>query len=83
MYHTYILINKKGDKTYTGSTSKDPARRLIEHNSGQVKSSRHYIPYEILHVEAFDSLLEARRKEKYYKSTAGRKKLSEFIDRRS
>ncbi len=78
-FYTYILISKNKEHTYTGSTSKKPDVRLLEHNSGKVKSSRYYAPYEILNVEEFDSFIEARRKELFYKITTGRRKIKELI----
>ncbi|MBM3252153.1 MAG: GIY-YIG nuclease family protein [Candidatus Omnitrophica bacterium] len=78
-FYTYILISKDRRHTYTGSTSKDPETRLCEHNSGKVKSSKCYVPYEILNVEEFNSLVESRRKEHYYKTTSGRRKIKELI----
>jgi putative endonuclease len=79
MYYTYILISKNGKKTYAGSTD-NIERRLSEHNSGKVKSSRHYIPYMLLHLDESPTLVEARRKERFYKSTSGRRILKNFVE---
>ena len=78
MYYVYILINGTKTRTYTGVT-RDVSKRLTEHNSGQVKSSRSYRPYKVVHIEGFKTLSEARQKEKFYKSTTGRRKLKEMI----
>jgi len=78
MYYVYILLNEERTKTYTGATD-DPNKRLIEHNSGKVKSSRPYRPYKIIYTESFGTLSEARQKEKFYKSTTGRRKLKKII----
>ena len=72
MYYTYILLNEKQNHTDIGCTY-DVTRRLEEHNSGKVTSSKPYRPYRILHLEEFSTLVDARRKEKFYKSTAGRR----------
>jgi putative endonuclease len=78
MYYVYILLNEAGNRTYTGVAS-DVEKRLMEHNAGKVKSSRPYRPYKILHTEAFETLKEARQKEKFYKSTTGRRRLKDMF----
>lgn len=72
MAFVYILLNKKLGKTYTGSTI-DLARRLEEHNSGSSCYSKKYTPWDLFYKEEFPTLLEARKREKYLKSCAGRK----------
>ena len=74
MYHVYILLNEAGTRTYTGVTD-DVNKRLDEHNAGRVKSSNPYRPYKLIHTESFETLSEARQKEKFYKSTTGRRRL--------
>jgi putative endonuclease len=78
MYYVYILLNERNTKTYTG-VADDFNKRLAEHNAGRVKSSRPYRPYKIIHAESFETLKEARQKEKFYKSTTGRRKLKEMF----
>lgn len=71
---TYILLSLKDNRTYTGSTN-DLDRRLNEHNSGKVKSTRKRIPLKVLFTETFETLHEARKRERWWKSSTGRKKL--------
>ena len=78
MYYVYILLNEAKTRTYTGVTD-DVNKRLAEHNAGKVKSSLPYRPYKVIHIESFETLSEARRKEKYYKSATGRRKLKEIL----
>ena len=78
-WSVYILLSKKDLKTYCGSTN-DLNRRLIEHNSGSVSSTKYRRPFEILYKELFDNEKEAREKERYYKTSSGRKKLKSIID---
>ncbi len=80
MYHIYVLSNKLKTRTYTG-VAVDVDKRLKEHNNGEVVSSRAYLPYEVIHVEVYDTLKEARQKERFYKSTTGRRKLHEIVTR--
>ena len=78
MYYVYILLNETNVKTYTG-VADDVNKRLAEHNTGRVKSSRPYRPYKIIHTESFETLKEARLKERFYKSTTGRRRLKEMF----
>lgn len=78
MYHVYILLNEAKTRTYTGVTD-DINKRLAAHNAGRVKASRPYRPYNIIHTETFGTLKEARQKEKFYKSTTGRRRLKEMF----
>ncbi|MDP8213543.1 MAG: GIY-YIG nuclease family protein [Candidatus Zapsychrus exili] len=75
---TYILISKDRLHTYVGSTS-NMDRRFKEHNLGKVVYSKKFVPYDILYMEEFDNIVEARRREEYYKSTSGRRKIKHII----
>jgi len=78
MYYVYILLNETKTRTYTG-VADDVDKRLAEHNAGRVKSSRPYRPYKIIHAESFETLKQARQKERFYKSTTGRRRLKELF----
>jgi len=78
MYYVYILLNETKTRTYTG-VADDVNKRLAEHNAGRVKSSRPYRPYKIIHAESFETLKQARQKERFYKSTTGRRRLKELF----
>ena len=78
MYKVYILLNSARIRTYTGVAA-DVDRRLKEHNEGKVSSSRPYRPYDIIHLEKFETLKEARQRENFYKSTTGRRRIREII----
>jgi putative endonuclease len=80
MYNVYILLNRDRTRTYTGVAA-DVEERLKEHNDGKVLSSRPYRPYEVIYVETHSTLKEARQKERFYKSTTGRRRLLEIISR--
>ncbi len=78
MYYLYILLNEAKTRTYTG-VSDDINKRLKEHNDGRVTSSRPHRPYKIIHTESFATSIEARQKEKFYKSTTGRRRLRDIL----
>lgn len=74
MYYIYILLSLKDNRTYVGYTN-NIERRLRQHNSGLVKSTKHRIPFKLLFKEEFITSFEAKKRESYWKSGAGRKKL--------
>ena len=62
MFYVYVLLSKKDNKLYTGQT-KDLSKRLSEHNSGRVKSTRNRRPFELIHSENFLTRSKARWRE--------------------
>jgi len=78
MFRVYILQSLKDHKTYVGYT-KDLSKRLIQHNSGQVLSTRCRKPLKLLFSEELQTALDAKRREKWWKSSSGRRKLKEFF----
>lgn len=51
---------------YIGSTS-DLRRRVREHNSGKSRSTKRYMPWELVYYEAYLSEVDAREREKKLK----------------
>ena len=79
MYYTYILFSLKDKKTYVGYTQ-DFKRRFGEHNSGEVRSTKHRQPLEVLLLENLPTMREAKIRESWWKSGAGRRKLKELFN---
>ncbi len=79
MGYVYVFFSLKDQKTYTGSTD-NFERRFKQHNTGQVKSTKYRLPLKLLFKETFDSLSEPRKREVWWKSGAGRRKLKEFFN---
>ncbi|MFC2084465.1 GIY-YIG nuclease family protein [Bacteroidota bacterium] len=70
MFFVYILKSLKSGRFYIGHT-KDLARRLGEHNSGIVRSTKAYKPWRIVYTEEFVNREDAFKREveiKTYKS---------------
>jgi len=78
MWTIYILISKNNRHTYLG-ISKDIERRLKEHNWGIVKATKYGKPWKIIYEENVEDYRFARKREKYYKSSAGRRKIKQII----
>ena len=72
MYWTYILYSDGFNRFYVGMTTNLEVR-LKTHNSCQVKSTKAFVPWKIIYFEEFGTRIEARTREKYLKSAAGRK----------
>ena len=67
MYYVYILHSKIKGRYYIGCC-KNMKRRLGEHNSGKVRSTKAHIPWEIVYTEEIESRTEAYEREKEIKS---------------
>lgn len=72
MWYTYVLLSKKDGKHYTGSTN-DLKRRLQQHNNGEVESTSYRRPLELIYYEACLSEEKARKREKYFKTSWGKR----------
>lgn len=66
-YYTYVLRSLKNGDIYIGST-KDIDNRLVIHNSGRVKSTKAYRPWELLECRPCVSRSEAVRTERFLKT---------------
>jgi len=60
--------------SYVGSTN-NIERRLAEHNSGKSSYTKKFIPWELIYKEECQDRKAALKREKYYKSPAGRRKI--------
>jgi putative endonuclease len=70
MNYLYIIKSLKDGNHYVGMTS-DLDGRLNYHNSGRVRSTKSRTPFIIIYNEEYQSLSEARYREKYLKSYKG------------
>ncbi len=64
--HVYLLRSMKDGMFYTGWTT-DVQRRLAQHNSGGVPSTRAKRPFQLVSAEVFSSIAEAKRRERTLK----------------
>ena len=79
MYYVYVLKSIHHGKLYKGFCA-DLDIRLAEHNAGKTKSTKPFMPWEVIYFEEIKSLKEAVSREKYLKSAAGRRFLKTIID---
>lgn len=78
MYIVYVLKSKNFPKSYVGITD-NLERRLNQHNDSNSFYTKRYIPWFVIYKEECENRVEARVREKYLKSAAGRKFLRKNI----
>ncbi|MBS3769252.1 MAG: GIY-YIG nuclease family protein [Bacteroidales bacterium] len=59
-------------RLYKGLTS-DLQKRINEHNRGKTKTTKAFKPWELVYYKEFSTRDEARQREKYLKTGAGRR----------
>jgi len=77
-YFVYVLESNKDGKRYIGITG-NLARRLKQHANGSVRSTRNRRPLKVKYKERYSDRLSARKREKYFKSAAGRRFLKKHV----
>ncbi len=78
IYSVYVLLSLKDGRHYTGLSS-DIHSRLKIHNSGKVAATKSRRPFVLIYQEQIGELKDARVREKYLKSAAGRKYLNKQL----
>jgi len=71
-YYVYVLQSLKNNGLYIGFT-KDLITRLKQHNSGASEYTRKYVPWQLIHYEAYRNEVDAKRREKYLKTSWGKR----------
>ncbi|MBA3723822.1 MAG: GIY-YIG nuclease family protein [Candidatus Levybacteria bacterium] len=69
----------KNKKLYIGQ-SPDIKARIASHNNGENKATKPNIPYELIFYSGFKSEKDAITCEKYFKTTAGWKRLHRMLE---
>jgi putative endonuclease len=78
MYYVYVLRSLKDHQFYVGFTT-DLQKRIVAHNAGKVFSTRSRRPFELIYYEASNKQSDALRREKYLKSTYGKRYIKSRI----
>ena len=71
-YFIYVLLSKKDNNFYTGFIA-SLYERINEHNLGKVTSTKYRIPLELVYYEVCYNQSDALHREKYLKSTYGKR----------
>jgi len=77
-YYIYILKSLKDNNFYTGYTS-NLKNRLDEHNKGKVISTKNRLPLELIYFEGCMNQQDATHREKYLKTSWGKRYINERI----
>lgn len=77
MYTVYILQDSRG-KFYKGMTN-NMDRRLKEHRSGHTTSTKNLKNLIVIYTEKYDRFEEARKREVYLKTAAGRRFIKNIL----
>jgi len=78
MWYVYILRSVTDKNVYVGSTN-NIRRRLAEHNSGKVDSTKGRIPFALEAYIAVRDQVKAIELEQYFKTGSGRALLQKRI----
>jgi len=73
-YCTYVLYSLKDHKNYIGYTT-NLEKRIEDHNAGKTTSTAPRRPLKLIFCEFYEHKLDAMRREKYFKTTAGKRAL--------
>lgn len=79
MFYIYILKSLKDSKLYTGFSS-NLRKRIKEHDSGNVISTKNRRPLELVYYEAYQNKVSALKREKFLKTTKGKMQLRKQIE---
>ena len=82
MYYIYAISSTIRNYIYVGMTENVEAR-VLRHNKGREKTTKPYKPFVLIFTETVDDTrIEARKREKYWKSGIGKEKLRQIRDKK-
>ncbi len=73
-YCVYVLLSQKDNQFYIGYTT-NLHERLTSHITGNSKATAPRLPFTLIFCEYYLSKHDATRREKYFKTTVGKKVL--------
>jgi len=78
MFYTYVIKSLKFDYYYKGHCE-NLDKRIEQHNSGMTESIKIYVPFVLVYFEEFETREETIKREKYFKTSTGRRFLKAKI----
>jgi putative endonuclease len=78
MYYVYVLQSELDNRFYTGFT-KDLEKRIEEHNGGLSRATKGRIPLKLVYYEFCLNLKDAMKRERYLKTTWGKRYIKNRI----
>lgn len=76
--YVYLIYSPNTGNFYIGFTQ-DLRKRVAKHNRSLNPATKPYAPLELIYYEAHRSESDARRREKYLKTTPGRQALKRML----
>ena len=76
-YFIYVLRGRRGF-IYVGYTT-DYKKRIKRHNNGEVQSTKAFKPFRLIFLEVYINKSDAKRREKYLKTSKGRTTLKAML----
>jgi len=77
-YYVYVLKSVNYNRLYIGFAV-DLNKRIKEHNCGLSFSTKPYLPWQIIFFEAYKNERDAKRREKYLKTSQGGRLLKRML----
>jgi predicted GIY-YIG superfamily endonuclease len=78
MIDVYAIVSEKNNDIYVGMAL-SAEKRLKEHNNGKNRYTKGLRPWKLFKIEYFPDWKEARVREKYLKSGAGKELLKLLV----
>jgi predicted GIY-YIG superfamily endonuclease len=78
MIEVYAIISEVSCEIYVGMAL-SAENRLKEHNNGKNRYTKGLRPWKLFKIEYFPNWKEARKREKYLKSGAGKELLKSLV----
>ena len=77
-FFVYALVSEKDGAIYVGM-AKDCEVRLKEHNAGKSRYTMGHLPWRLSYKEFVGDSESARRREKYFKTSSGKRRLRAIL----
>ncbi|MBL7142390.1 MAG: GIY-YIG nuclease family protein [Candidatus Pacebacteria bacterium] len=78
MFYNYVLQSEKSNNIYVGYTA-NLRKRLKEHNQRLNRSTKPYSPWKLIYYEDCLDKNDAKRRERYLKTSRGQRLLKRRI----
>ncbi|MBP9029778.1 GIY-YIG nuclease family protein [Tenuifilum sp.] len=79
MHYTYIIYSSSTDRFYIGSTSDEISQRIRRHNAPHRGFTSMANDWRLVYLEQFDSIQQARKRERQIKAWKSRKRMNLLI----
>ena len=78
-FYVYAITSESDGVIYVGIAT-DCEARLKEHNTGKSKYTSGHKPWRLFYSELVGDSVEARAREKYFKTAAGKRRLRAILE---